>query len=197
MRTGTGTSPWRLTTGDTLLCDAGATEQFIPERLFVDGTLTFDYRFLPDRQKTGYRGAVYVRRSQEGQGVRIDLGEAVCGTLTATVTGSSDREKKIEDRPAKRVANPVGEWNTVEIICEGKSVTVKVNGKPASSLNQGHRTGLIALAAEDRNGIPADAVEGREVAAISAFAAGSVGDDPVADAPGSRDQSSVLSSSAR
>ena len=147
-RTGTGTNPWRLTTGDTLICDR-ATEQLIPERLFGNGTLTFDYRFrVAAGERIAYRGALFVRRSQDGQGVRIDLGED-CGALTASYTSSSDRQKTVEDRPAKKLARPIGDWNSVEITCEGRTVTVKVNGKSASSLTQADlETGLIALTAE-------------------------------------------------
>jgi hypothetical protein len=147
-RTGTGTNPWRLTTGDTLIVDGRVSEQLIPERVFASGTLTFDYRFRVTRDTTNYRGALFVRRSQEGKGVRLDLGDD-CGALTASYTGSSDREKTIEDRPSKKVAKPIGDWNTVEVICEGRSITVKVNGKAASALTQVElETGLIALAAE-------------------------------------------------
>src|SRR5215212_60034 len=114
-RTGTGPNPWRLTTGDTLICDAKVPEKYIPERLFANGTLTFEYRFLPTREKAGYRGGLYVRRGQEGQGVRIDLGDD-CGTLTATTFGSSDRQKNVEDRPTTRVARPIGDWNAIEVV---------------------------------------------------------------------------------
>ncbi|HVK07607.1 MAG TPA: DUF1080 domain-containing protein [Gemmataceae bacterium] len=147
-RTGSGPTPWLLTADNVLVCGAGGSEQIAPERVFGNGTLTFDYRFRVTGGAAGRRAALYVRRSPEGKGVRLDLGDD-CGKLTATFTGSSDREKTVESRPGQTVAMPIGDWNTVEVVLDGRSVMVKVNGKPASSVDQADpETGLIAIAAE-------------------------------------------------
>ena len=43
---------------------------------------------------------------------------------------------------------PVGEWNTAEIICEGKTVTVYINGQLQNKCTGEHTEGYIALQSE-------------------------------------------------
>ena len=43
---------------------------------------------------------------------------------------------------------PVGEWNTAEIICEGKTVTVYINGQLQNKCTGEHTEGSIALQSE-------------------------------------------------
>lgn len=148
-RAGAGKSPWRMTADNILIC-APANDLYVPERLFANGTLKFEYRFRPTGEKTGYKAAVYVRRSPEAAGARIDLGEN-CGGITNKFISSGDREKTVEELPTESHALPIGEWNTIEIDLQGRSVTVRVNGKPTTSIDQGDRdTGLIAFAVEGR-----------------------------------------------
>ena len=44
--------------------------------------------------------------------------------------------------------NPVGEWNTAEIICKGKTITSYVNGKLLNECTGEHTEGYIALQSE-------------------------------------------------
>ncbi len=44
--------------------------------------------------------------------------------------------------------NPVGEWNTVEVVCEGTSVTVYVNGELQNQCTGENTEGYIALQSE-------------------------------------------------
>ena len=53
----------------------------------------------------------------------------------------------VKDRSAD-AENPVGEWNTAEIICKGKTITSYVNGKLVNECTGEHTEGYIALQSE-------------------------------------------------
>jgi hypothetical protein len=143
-----GRNPWRMTTARSLYCEREAAEMYIPEREFADGTFKFEYRFRPTGEKTGYKAAVWARRTLEQTGCRIALGDN-CGSLSATFQGASDRVKTLEEKPAVNPKREPGEWNQVRIVLAGKSVTVFVNDKEVVSFNQcDTNRGLIALEAE-------------------------------------------------
>lgn len=146
-RVGTGKSPWRLTAEQTLVC-AAATDACGPDIDFRDGTLEFEYRFRPTAEKTGYKASVSVRRTVSSPGCKLALGDD-CGTVTGSFTGSSDRIKEVESKPAESPARPIGYWNRVRIRMEGQSVVVEINGKPAGSFDQCDVThGLVYFVAE-------------------------------------------------
>jgi hypothetical protein len=148
-RSGSGKSPWSLTGSGTLVC-APANEFYVPEREFGDGTLQFQYRFRPDSRnpKAVYKASLSVRRSIEGGGCRVSLGEN-CGTIGATIVAGSDREKILEMKAPPNLAHPAGEWNDVEVRFKGRAVEVRINGKEASSFDGCDLTqGLIAFEVE-------------------------------------------------
>lgn len=43
---------------------------------------------------------------------------------------------------------PVGEWNTVEVVCEGNSITVYINGQLQNQATSETSEGYIALQSE-------------------------------------------------
>jgi 3-keto-disaccharide hydrolase len=145
-RLGTGKNPWRLTGGNTLYCDRG-NDLYIAEQEFGDGTLTFEYRFRPTGEETGYAGAVSVRRSADSTGCKIALGDD-CGALSASFLGSSDREKFVSVAPADKFARRVGDWNSVEIRMIGRTVEVFINGRSAASFDNANERGVVGLHAE-------------------------------------------------
>lgn len=155
-RSEVGRSPWRLTADGTLVCDRG-NEFIVPDREFADGTLKFEYRFRTNGEKKGFKAAVWARRTTEGSGCRIALGDN-CGTLSATFQGASDRTKSVEEKPGANAAKPAGEWNQVRIVLEGRAVNVFVNEKQVASFsNCDTSQGLIAF--EDEGSV----VEFREI----------------------------------
>jgi Domain of Unknown Function (DUF1080) len=148
-RSGEGKSPWSLTASGTLIC-APAKEFYVPEREFGDGTLQFQYRFRVDDRnpKAVYMAGLSVRRSIEGGGCRVSLGEN-CGSIAATIVASSDREKTLEMKAPPDLARPAGEWNDAEVRFKVRSVEVHINGKDASSFDRCDLTqGLIAFELE-------------------------------------------------
>ena len=146
-RSGSGKSPWRITTDRTLYC-SGATELYIPERDFADGTLKFEFRFRLTDKKTGYQAAVWARRTIGGTGYKISLGDD-CGKLSAIFEAGSDRQKTFEQKPETSPAKKIGEWNEVELILKDRRVQVRVNGKEITGFgNCDTDRGLFALEAE-------------------------------------------------
>ncbi len=146
-RSGTGSNPWRLTSDQTLICE-GASEVYIPEREFFNGTLKFEYRFQPNGEKKGFKAAIWARRTLSGTGCKLALGDD-CGTMSATFQGSSDRTKTVEEKPAVNAAKPIGDWNRVRIVLQGRSVTFYVNGKQVAAATQSDSIrGMIALEAD-------------------------------------------------
>ena len=143
-----GPNPWRLTSQHSLICSAKVVDYYTPDRNFENGTIRFEYRLTSTAAKSGYRGAVYVRRTQESKGVRVDLGDD-CGTIATPVASGTDRVKTITEKPSVKLAKRVGEWNDVEISMAGRAISVKVNGKPASTFEQCDiLSGLIVFAGE-------------------------------------------------
>ena len=132
-RFGDGASPWHFTEEGILKGDRGP-EVIIPEREFRDGTLRFEYRFRSNDKESGYKAAVWVRRTQQERGCKIALGDD-CGMLTAVVQGGSDRVKVIEQKPAIKVAREPGYWNLVSIRLDGKSVKVWINSRQVCSFS--------------------------------------------------------------
>jgi len=133
-RMGTGKNPWRLTADRHLIC-AAASEAYVPDDEFGDGTLQFQYRFRSTGEKTGHKASVSVRRTTGSAGCKMALGDD-CGTLVGTLEGSSDRVKEVETRPVESPAKPVGFWNSVRVELRGKSVSYTINRKPAGSFDQ-------------------------------------------------------------
>jgi Domain of Unknown Function (DUF1080) len=137
-RDGSGPSPWRLT-ADRTLASAPAAEQFGPDWELRDGTLRFEYRFVkPAEGKAAKapKAALHVRRTEGSSGCRIALGEN-CGAITTTFVAGSDRDKTVELPAVPGLAREPGYWNQVKVTLRGKGVDVYVNGRLASSCEQG------------------------------------------------------------
>ncbi len=146
-RSGSGKSPWRMTTDRTLICTE-ANEVYVPDRNFTDGTLKFEFRFRPTAKDEGYQAAVWARRTINGTGCKLSLGDD-CGKISARYQGGSDRERTYEEKPEVSPAKKIGEWNEVELTLKDKTVQVRVNGKEIAGFeNCDTNRGLFALEAE-------------------------------------------------
>ena len=144
---GTGKNPWKYTT-DRVLSSESGTSRIAPDRELGDGTLHVEWRFRPDSGKKVFKASVSVRNEPGGASCKVALGEN-CGSISATVVASSDRQKTIEEKAPKDHSLPVGEWNTLELKLEGRNVTAVVNGKVTTSFGQCDTDrGFAALEAE-------------------------------------------------
>jgi hypothetical protein len=141
----------------SLVCDGKDQNELETNSEYQDFNLTFDWRWLPNSPTSGNGSGVAIRsrgltaKRLDPRGIEIDLrpeiGDAVVGTsrrkqllgpgtligyetpLTNTnykVDGFSDRILGVLRKPVLKAA---GEWNKCEINCQGKELTVAINGQ--------------------------------------------------------------------
>ena len=105
------------------------------EKTYADFTLTYEVRFLEERANSG----VFVRTGSTSKddkngwpdnGYQVQCMDKsdegrIFGSLIDYGGGPFD---EMLDQPALAEAfNPTGEWNTVEVTCEGRFLSVRVN----------------------------------------------------------------------
>jgi hypothetical protein len=110
-----------------------------------------EWRFTPVPGKKGYNSGVYARNSGDGRIYhQAQTGDGSGGYLfgVTQTNGSPARFNLSKQHPDSRV-KPAGEWNTFEITCQGKDMTLWVNG---AVVNQWHecevKRGYVGLEAE-------------------------------------------------
>ena len=89
-----------------------------------------EWRFTPVPGKKGYNSGVYARNSADARIYhQAQTGDGSGGYLfgDTPVKGALKRFNLSKQQPASRV-KPAGQWNTFEITCRGKEMTLWVNG---------------------------------------------------------------------
>jgi hypothetical protein len=89
-----------------------------------------DWRFTPVPGKKGYNSGVYARNSADARiWHQAQTGDGSGGFIfgDTSVNGTPKRINLSKQQPASRV-KPAGQWNTFEITCRGKEMTLWVNG---------------------------------------------------------------------
>ena len=120
--------------GGAIVCKGGGGGYVLTEKEYGDFELRFEYRW----EKKGGNSGVALRTPPKGDpayvGMEIQLidDEGWPGKLADYQhTGSI-----YDVQPAKARANkPIGEWNAMRIVCNGRKVTVEQNGKELVSAN--------------------------------------------------------------
>ncbi len=125
-------NPWSVDprTGH-LICDGvGLHEILLYDREFADGIFHVEWRFKKLEGKKGYNSGVYVRNSADGKvWHQAQVGSKNVGFLF----GNTLKDGKVVRFTQKQNAGPqrgkeTGEWNTYEVTCKGKTITLWVNG---------------------------------------------------------------------
>ncbi|UCE46751.1 MAG: DUF1080 domain-containing protein [Phycisphaerales bacterium] len=134
---------WRMEDG-VLVCSGRPLGYLYTKTDIRDFTLKLEWRW-PDDKKPG-KGGVLIRmtgrheiwpRSLEAQ---INAGDAgdFWGLAGYELTGPAERTRSLEHqqfgkltnvKKTKAVEKPAGQWNTYEIIAEGDTVTLIINGE--------------------------------------------------------------------
>ncbi|MGO9601388.1 MAG: DUF1080 domain-containing protein [Isosphaeraceae bacterium] len=114
-----------------LVCQGdGGHEWLRLDQVLTDYIFHVEWRFTPVAGKKGYSSGVYVRNSSDGKlWHQAQCGDASGGylfgeTLSAYEMKPFDLKSEMQ---AERV-KPAGEWNTYELTCKERSVTLWVNG---------------------------------------------------------------------
>jgi 3-keto-disaccharide hydrolase len=119
----------------------GVLEVFLNEKEYTDGVYHVEWRWGKDQgEKPNYNGGVYVRAAADGktwiqaQVARGAKPPAVGDLIKMIpVDGKPQRVDVLQKGSSREAA--VGEWNTYEITCKGKSVSLWVNGAVTAALD--------------------------------------------------------------
>lgn len=125
-------SQWALdpATGH-LVCEGNGGHEWLRwDRPLADGTFHVEWRFTPIEGKPRYNSGIYARNSADARiWHQAQTGDASGGYIfgETEVDGQLKRINFSRQQKGSRV-KPAGEWNTFEIACKGKDVTLWVNG---------------------------------------------------------------------
>ncbi len=115
----------------TLVCQGdGGHEWLRLDQVLTDYIFHVEWRFTPVAGKKGYNSGVYVRNSSDGKmWHQAQCGDASGGYLFGQTLAAYEVQpfNLRKDMPEQRV-KPAGEWNTYELTCKGRNVTLWVNG---------------------------------------------------------------------
>ena len=154
---------WKLD-GDVLICKGTPKGYIYTEQDFADFVLKLEWRWPPDK-KPG-NGGVLLRTTGEHKiwpkslEAQINAGDAgdFWGLGGYQLTGPAERSKSLEHpqfgkltnvKKKKAAEKPSGQWNCYEIIANGDTVTLKINGQTVNRATGCETTpGKIALTAE-------------------------------------------------
>ncbi len=124
-------NPWKVSDdGKTLVCDGvGVHEMLLYDKELADGIFHVEWKFTPVEGKKGYNSGVYVRNSADGDiWHQAQVGASGVGFFFGkTLVDGSAKGFNSPRKGPERGKGP-GEWNTFEIVCKGKNVSLWVNG---------------------------------------------------------------------
>lgn len=149
-------NPWSLDAdGKTLLCDGvGVKEMLLHEQERADGIFHVEWRFRKVAGKADYNSGVYVRTSADGKTwLQAQVAHLDKPPLMADLFGDLPVEgqvKRVQIRGfGHQRVHPPGDWNTYEVTCKGKTISVRLNGDVVTTWNECPvARGLVGLQAE-------------------------------------------------
>ena len=127
-----GGPQWTVDTAHKLLiCDGtGGHDWLRYDRELGDFIFHVEWRYTPVPGKTGYNSGVFVRNSSDA---RIWHQAQVGSSSGGYLFGDTPLDGKVQrfnfrDQVKQHRVRPAGEWNTYEITCRGKTISLWVNG---------------------------------------------------------------------
>jgi 3-keto-disaccharide hydrolase len=125
-------SQWSLDTATgILLCQGdGGHEWLRLDQVLTDYVLHVEWRFTPVPGKKGYNSGVFVRTSSDGKmWHQAQCGDSSGGYLFGeTLANYAQKPFNLQKDVHEQRVKPAGEWNTYELTCKGRVVTLWVNG---------------------------------------------------------------------
>jgi len=129
-----GREQWHVDTDKKLLiCDGdGGHDMLLFDHEYADAIFHFEFCYTKVTEgKTSYNSGAYVRNSHDGSiWHQAQFGDAKDGFLFGQTLGPDGKKKffnLIKEVTGLRV-KPAGEWNTLEITAQGKTLSLWVNG---------------------------------------------------------------------
>ena len=159
---GTAAQTW-TSVGDELLCTGKPKCYLHTKSPFGDGTLRFDYRFEPDPKvidpvklaahNTGVLLFIQEPHAIWPKSIEVQGKYSEMGQLRPNGTKAEIELLKVvyQDHPDVRESSrqPVGEWNSIEIVTKAGAITASINGQVVAVGESGElKSGLIGLQAE-------------------------------------------------
>lgn len=134
-------NPWSVdAAGKVLLCDGvGVKEMLLHEKEQTDGIFHVEWRFRKVEDKTtGYNSGIYVRSSLDGKvwhqaQVAHQKEPPQLGDLFGDTRVDGQIKRVVSRGEGDKRGHAPGKWNTYEVTCKGKTVTVWVNGAVATT----------------------------------------------------------------
>ena len=124
-----GRAQWHVDAQGLLICDGdGGHEMLRYDRELGDCIFHVEFRFVPViGTKSNYNSGVFIRNSAQGEiwhqaQLTMDGGYLFGRTL------ANGQPQRIKLNPTERRMKPAGEWNTIECICAGDTITNVLNG---------------------------------------------------------------------
>jgi len=143
-------NPWSVDAKNkVLVCDGvGIKEMFLFDKPFTNGVFHVEWRFQKTKDQFGYNGGIYVRAAKDATAwVQAQVAHLekppLVADLFADVPKNGKAERVIVTGTGHKYMRPVGEWNSCEVTCKGKSIQVWLNGHVVTMWNdcplaQGH-----------------------------------------------------------
>jgi hypothetical protein len=146
-------SQWSLDTESNLLVCAGnrGHDWLRWDRELGDFVYHVEWRFTPVAGKKGYNSGIYVRNSADAKiWHQAQTGDGSGGYLFGdTLVDGQIKRVNLSKQVLSRRVKPAGEWNTFEITCKAKDVTLWVNGAVTSEWHECQvPRGYVGLEAE-------------------------------------------------
>ena len=122
------------------------------EQKYGDYKLHVEWRWVGEGSNSGIFQRVQDPDNVWPEAIEYQLCSGKAGDYVMLGGAKISEVECVGDFPVKERAadaeNPVGEWNTAEIICQGKTITSYVNGKLLNKCTGEHTDGYIALQSE-------------------------------------------------
>ena len=136
-----------------LVCDGdGGHDMLLYKKPLGDAIFHFEFCYTKIEGKKGYNSGAYVRNSPDGAiWHQAQFGDAQDGFLFGVSPTAEGKPKffNLKDKVKDGRVKPAGEWNTLEVTAQGKTITLWVNGAVTCQFgNCGQPEGLVGLEGE-------------------------------------------------
>jgi hypothetical protein len=136
-------NPWGVDAENrVLVCDgAGVKEMLLDEKERGDGIFHVEWRFKKTEAQLGYNSGVYVRTALDGKNwyqvqVAYLKDPPRLGDIFFDEPAGGGAKRVVIRGEGSSRARPPGEWNTYEVTCKGKTISVWINGAITAAWNE-------------------------------------------------------------